>query len=119
MVRGSSSKALNGKSSFVAKILAEVLPTGARLPHLESYNGSTDPKEYVYYFINTMQLHNFDDAIICKTFSTTLKGVAPTWFNQLPTGTIASFGLLAELFKSHFMASRLAERDTSYLFTIK
>ena len=54
IVGGSTSRTLTGVSPFVADILAEVLPLGARLPHLESYDGSTDPEEYIYYFINTI-----------------------------------------------------------------
>ena len=99
--------------------MAEVLPLRARLPHLDSYDRSIDPEEHVYYFMNAMQLHNFSDAILCKTFSITLKGVARTWFNQLPGATISSFQQLADSFRSHFMASRPAERDTPYLFTVK
>ena len=82
MVGGNTPRTPTGASPFVAKVLAEVLPVGARLPHLESYDGSSDPEEHVYYFVNTIQLHNFSDAILCKTISTTLKGVARTWFPQ-------------------------------------
>ena len=119
MVGGNTPRTSTEVSPFVPEVLAEVLPLGVRLPHLESYDGSIDPEEHVYYFVNMMQLHNFSDAILCKTFSTTLKGVARTWFNQLPGGTITSFQQLADAFRSHFMASRPAERDTSYLFTVK
>ena len=51
---GGSSRPITGGSPFVPEILSEVLPKGARLPHLESYDGSTDPEEHVYYFLNTM-----------------------------------------------------------------
>ena len=91
MVGENTPRTPTGVSPFVPEVLGEVLPLGARLPHLESYDRSSDPKEHVYYFVNTMQLHNFSDAILCKMFSTTLKGVAQTWFNQLPGGTITSF----------------------------
>ena len=116
---GSSLRSLIGGSPFVAEILAEVLRFRAKLPHLETYDGSTNPDEHVYYFMNTMQLHNFNDAILYKTFSITLKGVSRTWFNQLPSATITSFSQLVELFQGHFMASRPAKRDTLYLFTVK
>ena len=91
IVGGNTPRTPTGVSPFVPEVLAEVLPLGARLPHLESYDGSSNPEEHVYYFVNTMQFHNFSDTILCKTFSTTLKRVAQTWFNQLPGGTITSF----------------------------
>ena len=81
IVGGNTPRTPTGVSPFVAEVLAEVLPLALRLPHLKSYDGSTDPEEHVYYFMNMMQLHNFSDAILCKTFSTTLQGVAWTWFN--------------------------------------
>ena len=78
MVGGNAPRTPTGVSPFVPEVLGEVLPLGVRLPYLESYDGSSDPEEHVYYFVNMMQLHNFSDAILCKTFSTTLKGVART-----------------------------------------
>ena len=70
-----SLRPINGGLPFNATVLTEVLPVGARLPHLKPYNGSIDIDNHLYYFLNTMWLHNFNDAILCKTFTTTLKGV--------------------------------------------
>ena len=64
MVGGNTPRTPTRVSPFVPEVLGEVLSLGARLPHLESYDGSSDPEEHVYYFVNTMQLHNFNDAIL-------------------------------------------------------
>ena len=90
-----------------------------RQPHLEQYEGMTDPEDHLAYFLNTLQLHNFSDAIMCKLFASSLKGVARSWFSQLPTGLIKTSNQLASHFRAHFMANRKAERDYSYLFSIK
>ena len=66
---------LTVESPFVAEILKEVLPLNVKQPHLESYEGLTDSDDHAC-FLNTLQLHNFSDAILCKLFSSTLKGVA-------------------------------------------
>lgn len=76
---GGSLRLVNGGSPFTIVVLYEVLLVGARLHHLESFDGSTDPDDHLCCFLNTMQLHNFSDAILYKTFTTTLKGVARTW----------------------------------------
>ena len=52
-------------SSFVAEIQKEVLPLNIRQPHLESYEGLTGLNDHLACFLNTLQLHNFNDAIMC------------------------------------------------------
>ena len=70
-------------------------------------------------FLNTLQLHNFSYAILFKLFSSTLKGVARSWFSQLPPGSVSSFEDLSNRFKRHFMTNRKIERDCGYLFSVK
>ena len=66
-----------------------------------------------------MQLRGFSDAIWCKMFATTLKGIMGTWFNQLPMESINSFEQLVEFFMSHFIVSKPTEKSASYLCTMK
>ena len=54
MVGGNTPRTPTRVLPFVVEMLVEVLLVGARLPHLESYDGSSDPEEHVYYFVNTM-----------------------------------------------------------------
>ena len=110
---------LTAKSPFIAEILREVLPLNVRQPHLESFEGLTNPDDHLACFLNTLQLHNFSYAILYKLFSSTLKGVARSWFSQLPPGSISSFEDLSDRFKRHFMTNRKIERDCGYLFSIK
>ncbi|XP_043806212.1 uncharacterized protein LOC122721718 [Manihot esculenta] len=56
---------------------------------------------------------------MCKVFPTTLTGPARAWFNSLEAGSIKSFGDLANVFISRFIAGVPADRKTSYLETIK
>ena len=79
----------------------------------------TDPEDHLAYFLNTLQLHNFSDTILCKLFSSSLKGVVKAWFSQFPNGLIHNFQQLSSQFRSHFIANRKTERDCSYLFSIK
>ena len=79
------------RSLFSAEIQKEVLSLNVRQPHLEHYERTSDPKDHLAYFMNTLQLYNFSDAIMCKLFASSLKGVAKSWFSQLPTGPIKTF----------------------------
>ena len=106
-------------SPFSAEIQKEVLPLNMRQPHLEHYKGMSDPEDHLAYFMNTLQLHNFSNAIMYKLFASSLKGVARSWFSQLPVGSIKTFSQLASHFRAHFMANHKTEWDYSYLFTIK
>ena len=78
-------------SPFSVEIQKEVLPLNVRRPHLEQYERTSDPEDHLAYFLNTLQLHNFSDAIMCKLFASSLKGVARSWFSQLLTGSIKTF----------------------------
>ncbi|XP_057478855.1 uncharacterized protein LOC130766189 [Actinidia eriantha] len=55
---------------------------------------------------------------MCKAFSTTLKGLARTWFRKLPIGTIDSFGDLSKLFVANFISCRVRQKNASHLFIV-
>ena len=55
---------------------------------------------------------------MCKAFSTTLKGLASSWFNKLSPKTIDSFGNLSRLFVFNFMSYRVRQKNASHLFII-
>lgn len=66
-----SSKVVPEKSPFIPSILVKVLSAGAKLPFLETYDGSTDPKDHLAQYHVVMQLHKFSNAIWCKIFPIT------------------------------------------------
>ncbi|XP_021616539.1 uncharacterized protein LOC110617841 [Manihot esculenta] len=56
---------------------------------------------------------------MCKVFPTALTGPAWAWFNSLEAVSIRSFGDLATIFNSRFIAGVPADRKTSYLETVR
>lgn len=101
---GASVKSVIGDSSFLALILVEVLPIGAKVPHMDMYDGIIDPKDHLSHFQKTMVLHNFSDVILCKTLPIILKEVARTWFNQLLVSSISSFRVVDRVVQGTFFA---------------
>ena len=53
-----------------------------------------------------------------KAFSTTLKGLARTWFRKLTLRTIDSFGDISRLFVANFMRCKVRHKNDSHLFTV-
>ncbi|KAL5138591.1 hypothetical protein HKD37_10G028732 [Glycine soja] len=54
------------------------IPLGWKPLNLERYHGITDPIEHLDAFLTQENLYTNDDAIMCRAFPTSLKGVALT-----------------------------------------
>ena len=76
---------------FSQMIMQELIPPNFKLPQFESYNGTLDPIDHLKAFQTMMLLHGAPDAILCRAFPFTLKGVARNWYSTLKPGTIFSF----------------------------
>ncbi|XP_041001635.1 uncharacterized protein LOC121247335 [Juglans microcarpa x Juglans regia] len=86
---------------------------------MEMYDGSMDLLEHLETFKARITLHGFPVEVACRAFLLTLKGPKRVWFGSLTLGSIDSFGELARLFLTQFMASRRRSHPAAYLLTIK
>ena len=78
-------------SPFTMAVLECPVLSKFRLPQLEPFNGLKDPQDHLNTFKMTLGLQQPPDEILCRSFLTTLKGVAREWFTKLPTSSINSF----------------------------
>ncbi|XP_021850787.2 uncharacterized protein [Spinacia oleracea] len=83
-----------------------------KTPTIEAYDGTTDPDMHLVAYRHHMYVQGTNEAMWCKYFLATLKGVASKWFERFPPGSIASFNELQNLFSTRFMAHK-EERKTS------
>ena len=74
--------------------------------NLKRYDETTDPNEHLDIFLTQVNLYTNDDAILCRVFPTSLKGVALTWYDGLPPRPIDSFNTLVEQFSVQYDTSR-------------
>ncbi|PSS09825.1 TRNA(Ile)-lysidine synthase [Actinidia chinensis var. chinensis] len=90
-----------------------------KLPtQLGAYKGKTDPMDHLHSYKSLMSLHGYSNEVMCKPFSTTIKGSARTWFRKFPLGTIDSFGDLSKLFVANFISCRVRQKNASHLFIV-
>ncbi|RWW66298.1 hypothetical protein BHE74_00026350 [Ensete ventricosum] len=72
---------------------------------LEAYDGSSDPTEHVATFHMQMTFYGTSNAIMCRAFPTTLRGITRGWYSRLPPSSIHSFDQLAREFDGYFLSS--------------
>ncbi|XP_073121873.1 uncharacterized protein [Henckelia pumila] len=63
-------------------------------------------------------LYDITDAAYCKIFRTTLSGRELTWFNKLPSGSIANLEQLTDCFIHQFSINKKYPKTAAYVFTI-
>ncbi|GFS36638.1 hypothetical protein Acr_00g0047130 [Actinidia rufa] len=90
-----------------------------KLPtQLGVYEGKIDPMHHLDSYKSLMALQRYSDEVMCKAFSTTLKGSVRLWYKKLSLGTIDSFDDLSKLFIANFMSCRVRQKNASHLFTV-
>jgi len=91
---------------FTDLIMDTLLPDKWKGFNRDRYDGTTDPDEHVDAYTTHMSLYTTDNAVLCRFFSTSLKGGALSWFTKLPLNSIDCFETLIVKFDIQFAMSR-------------
>ena len=86
---------------------------------MENYNEYKDPLDHLESFKTLMHLQGVLDEIMCRAFSTMLKGPARIWFSRLMPNSIGTFKELSAQFTSHFIGGHRYKKFIACLMNIK
>ena len=84
-----------------------------------SFTGVEDPEAYLTAFHTQMMLSGGSDAVYCKIFMSTLRGIAMEWFVSLPEGHITSFHQFSKLFIEQYIVNRAPSVVSYDLFDVR
>ncbi|XP_071714426.1 uncharacterized protein [Rutidosis leptorrhynchoides] len=85
---------------FATHIANQPFPEAPIIPlTLGSYDGLSDPDDFLQRFEGTARTHNWGDAVACHMLPIVLQGVAREWFNNLTPRSITGYADL----RSHFL----------------
>lgn len=85
-----------------------------------TYNGDTDPTEFVIRFNNDMDVYRVSLLARCRLFAASLRGSAQQWFSKLGAHiTIDSWEWFMDIFIKYFRSSKLYAPPVSTLVNIK
>ena len=108
----------NHRHPFIDGITETPLPHKWKAPTI-TYDGTTDPDEFLSIYTNQVGLYSTDDVVLCKSFSVALRGSALEWFMSLPPYTIDSFTTLTTAFTTQFDTSRRHDLTTIALLNLR
>lgn len=103
---GDTSNLDERRHPFVDDIINVELPSKWRGLTIDRYDGSTDPDEHIDVYTIDIGLFTTSEAIMCRVFPNSLKGMALSWFTKLPPYSVDSFKTLVNLFTTQFATSR-------------
>ena len=104
---------------FTAVVLECLVPSKFRLPQFEPFDGLKDPLDHLNTFKTTLGLQQPLNEILCRSFTTILKGAMREWFTKLPTSSIDIFVQLSNAFLRHFVGGQRLKRLADYLLIIR
>jgi hypothetical protein len=81
-------------------------------PHLPTYDGHSDPKQFLMSYEATISSYGGNTVVMAKSFIMAVKSVAQTWHSSLRPGTITSWQKLKDMLS---LASRAFKRSQSPL----
>ena len=82
------------------------------IPAFTTFDGSADPYNHMLHYNQAMILNAGNDRLLCKVFSTSLRGPTLAWFHKLPRNSI-NFSMNYEWNSYRSIFVRCNKRGTS------
>ena len=99
------------------------MPRKFALPNMKPYNGNTDPTDHIASYKQRMFTaaiaRDLWEACMCKSFESSLIGLALQWFTNLPNNSISSFAQLIYTFVEQFASNKKLEKLSGDLYHIQ
>ncbi|XP_071700526.1 uncharacterized protein [Rutidosis leptorrhynchoides] len=96
---------------FAAHIVNHPFPQAPVIPlTLGSYDGLSDPDDFLQRFEGTARTQNWGDEVACHMLPIVLQGVAREWFNNLTPRSITGYADLRSRFLLNFHSLRVHRR---------
>ncbi|XP_026396535.1 uncharacterized protein LOC113291188 [Papaver somniferum] len=100
------------------RLAKALIPQKCSVPAFECYDGSTDPAAHLCYYNRILSRWDYDDAILCRYFPSSLKGSALSWFDNLPPDSIDSYDQITEKFLATYMYNKIVNTGMDKLFSL-
>ncbi|XP_031283776.1 uncharacterized protein LOC116142492 [Pistacia vera] len=109
-------------SSFVDEIALAEMPHKFTIPRMKPYNGTTDLDDHIASYKQQMFAalipRTLREACMCKSFGSSLSGLALQWYTNLPNNSISSFTQLTSTFIEQFASSKKLEKLSADLYKV-
>lgn len=107
-------------SPFTKEIRTDPLPAMFRSNHSLTYNGGTDPAEFLIRFNIEMKVYQVSMPAKCRLFAASMRGSAQQWFSKLGEHiTIDFWEQFAHIFLKQFQSSMIYAPPVSILASIR
>ncbi|KAL2475535.1 Retrotrans gag domain-containing protein [Abeliophyllum distichum] len=103
---------------FSLEVMVVPLPRDFKQPKMEKYDGFSDPIDHLRSFVDLMRLQATPDAIMCRTFPSTLRQEARDWVATLPPKSIRIFDEFSKNFATHFAISNRVKKTAISLMQL-
>ena len=94
-------------------------PSGFKMPEVTTFEGCTDPSEFLRVYETAVEAAGGDDTTKAKSITLVLKGVALTWFFTIPPRSIYAWEQLRDLVRNNFQGNYVEPKDAGHLFAVK
>lgn len=98
-----------GISPFSELLESSLIDPNVRVTGLETFDGTTDPRDHTGYYESLMYVLNYTETTKCKLFVSNLKLHARSWFASFPTRSIGSWEELRDAFVDRFAGNYPSE----------